>query len=68
MMAMRRIKASSLPEFPKVRAEDHSGADGDNADEAELAALTAIGAVVYGGMVLALFGRDWLARFRGTRG
>jgi hypothetical protein len=38
MMAMRRIRASSLPEFPKVRAEDHSGADGDNADEAELAA------------------------------
>ena len=37
-------------------------------DEAELAALTAIGAVVYGGMVLALFGRDWLARFRGTWG
>jgi putative peptidoglycan lipid II flippase len=33
-------------------------------DEAELAALAAIGAVVYGGIVLAMFGREWLARFR----
>ena len=39
-------------------------------DEAELAALAAIGAVVYGGIVLALFGREWLARLRraGTTG
>jgi putative peptidoglycan lipid II flippase len=39
-------------------------------DEAELAALAAIGAVVYGCLVLALFGREWLARFRraGTTG
>jgi putative peptidoglycan lipid II flippase len=33
-------------------------------DEARLALLAAIGAVVYGGMVLALFGRQWLAAFR----
>jgi putative peptidoglycan lipid II flippase len=35
-------------------------------DEAELAALAAVGAVVYGGIVLALFGPEWLARFRRT--
>ena len=34
-------------------------------DEAELAMLVAIGAAVYGATVLALFGKDWLARFRG---
>lgn len=33
-------------------------------DEALLALLVAIGAVVYGGVVLALFGRQWLAAFR----
>jgi putative peptidoglycan lipid II flippase len=33
-------------------------------DEASLALLMAIGAVVYGGMVLALFGRQWLEAFR----
>jgi putative peptidoglycan lipid II flippase len=33
-------------------------------DEARLALLVAIGAVVYGGVVLALFGRQWLAAFR----
>ena len=33
-------------------------------DEARLALLAAIGAVVYGGMVLALFGRQWLEAFR----
>jgi putative peptidoglycan lipid II flippase len=34
-------------------------------DEAELATLAVIGAIVYGAMVLALFGAEWLARFRG---
>jgi hypothetical protein len=38
MIVIRRIKASSLPEFPKERAEDEGGADGNNGDEAELAA------------------------------
>lgn len=33
-------------------------------DEARLALLMAIGAVVYGGVVLALFGRQWLEAFR----
>jgi putative peptidoglycan lipid II flippase len=33
-------------------------------DEATLAVLTAVGAVVYGGMVLALFGPQWLAAWR----
>jgi putative peptidoglycan lipid II flippase len=33
-------------------------------DEALLALLVAIGAVVYGGVILALFGRQWLAAFR----
>jgi putative peptidoglycan lipid II flippase len=33
-------------------------------DEATLAVLAAIGAVVYGGAVFALFGREWLARLR----
>ena len=33
-------------------------------DEAELALLMAIGAVVYGSIVLALFGRQWLVAFR----
>jgi len=33
-------------------------------DEARLALLVMIGAVVYGGVVLALFGRQWLAAFR----
>jgi putative peptidoglycan lipid II flippase len=31
-------------------------------DEATLAALAVVGAVVYGGVILALFGREWLAR------
>jgi putative peptidoglycan lipid II flippase len=34
------------------------------ADEGRLALLVAIGAVVYGGVVLALFGRQWLEAFR----
>ena len=33
-------------------------------DEASLATLAGIGAVVYGGMLLALFGPQWLAAFR----
>ncbi len=33
-------------------------------DEATLATLAAIGGVVYGGVVLALFGREWLSLFR----
>jgi len=33
-------------------------------NEAELATLAALGAVVYGAVLLALFGRDWLARLR----
>ena len=33
-------------------------------DEAALALLAVIGGLVYGGMVLALFGRSWLARYR----
>ena len=33
-------------------------------DEARLALLAALGAVVYGGMLLALFGRQWLEAFR----
>jgi len=33
-------------------------------DEASLATLAGIGAVVYGGMVIALFGPQWLAAFR----
>ncbi len=34
-------------------------------DEATLLALAAVGIVVYGGIVLAMFGRQWLAIFRG---
>jgi putative peptidoglycan lipid II flippase len=34
-------------------------------DPLTLAALAAIGAIVYGGMLLALFGREWLALYRG---
>jgi putative peptidoglycan lipid II flippase len=33
-------------------------------DESTLAVLAVIGAAVYGGLVLALFGKDWLARLR----
>jgi hypothetical protein len=33
-------------------------------DEATLAVLAVVGAIVYGGVVLALFGSDWLARLR----
>jgi putative peptidoglycan lipid II flippase len=33
-------------------------------DEATLAALAALGFLVYGGLTLALFGREWLARLR----
>jgi putative peptidoglycan lipid II flippase len=36
-------------------------------DLAALAALTAVGGAVYCGIVAALFGREWLARFRGKR-
>jgi putative peptidoglycan lipid II flippase len=35
-------------------------------DESALAVLVAIGAVVYGGLVVALLGRRWLSLFRGT--
>jgi len=35
-----------------------------HADEATLAVLAAAGALVYGGMVLALFGPQWLAAWR----
>jgi putative peptidoglycan lipid II flippase len=34
-------------------------------DESALAVLVVIGAVVYGGLVIALFGRRWLSLFRG---
>lgn len=37
-------------------------------DIAALAVLAAIGGTVYGGMVLALFGRSWLATFRSRSG
>jgi hypothetical protein len=33
-------------------------------DESTLAVLAVIGAAVYGGLVLALFGKAWLARLR----
>ena len=33
-------------------------------DEATLALLTVLGGAVYGGVLLALFGREWLAQFR----
>jgi hypothetical protein len=36
-------------------------------DEAMLAALAAIGLVVYGGAILVLFGRQWLSAFRAGR-
>lgn len=36
-------------------------------DEAMLAALAAIGLVVYGGAVMVLFGRQWLSAFRAGR-
>ena len=36
-------------------------------DEKTLATLAAIGAAVYGGLVLALFGRQWLATLRRRR-
>src|SRR6266568_3135562 len=36
-------------------------------DEAALSTLAAIGVLVYGGVTLALFGRDWLAWMRGHR-
>jgi hypothetical protein len=35
-------------------------------DESALAVLVGIGAVVYGGLVVALLGRRWLLLFRGT--
>jgi hypothetical protein len=34
-------------------------------DLATLGALAIIGAVVYAGMIAVLFGREWLAAFRG---
>jgi len=37
-------------------------------NELALALLALIGAVVYGAMVMALFGRRWLARFGGGAG
>jgi putative peptidoglycan lipid II flippase len=36
-------------------------------DEATLATLAGIGALVYGGVVIALFGPQWLAAFRRRR-
>jgi putative peptidoglycan lipid II flippase len=36
-------------------------------DESTLAVLAAIGAAVYGGIVLALFGKQWLAALRGRK-
>jgi putative peptidoglycan lipid II flippase len=36
-------------------------------DESMLLALALVGALVYGGVVAALFGRQWLAAFRGPR-
>jgi putative peptidoglycan lipid II flippase len=35
-------------------------------DESALAVMVVIGAVVYGGLVVALLGRRWLSLFRGT--
>jgi putative peptidoglycan lipid II flippase len=35
-------------------------------DESALAMLVVIGAIVYGGLVIALFGRRWLSLFRGS--
>jgi len=35
-------------------------------DESALAVLVGIGAVVYGGLVVALLGRRWLTLLRGT--
>jgi putative peptidoglycan lipid II flippase len=35
-------------------------------DESALAILVVIGAVVYGGLVIAMFGRRWLSLFRGS--
>ncbi|MEX1083536.1 MAG: lipid II flippase MurJ, partial [Xanthobacteraceae bacterium] len=37
-------------------------------DEARLALLVLIGAIVYGGVVMTLFGRKWLAVLRGPPG
>jgi len=37
-------------------------------EEATLALLTVVGGAVYGGVVLALFGREWLAQFRRKAG
>ena len=35
--------------------------------ETTLAALALLGALVYGGALALLFGREWLAAFRGRR-
>jgi len=35
-------------------------------DESALAILVGVGAVVYGGLVVALLGRRWLSLLRGT--
>jgi hypothetical protein len=43
-----------------------AGWDGPR-DLAALAILAAIALVVYGGIVLMLFGSDWIAAFRGKR-
>ena len=37
-------------------------------DPLTLTALAAVGAVVYGGVLIALFGREWLALYRGRGG
>jgi hypothetical protein len=37
-------------------------------DELTLLALMIVGALVYGGMILALFGREWLAVLNRRRG
>jgi hypothetical protein len=41
-----------------------SAITGRHADILRLAAQVVIGSLVYGGIVLALFGRDWLKAFR----
>jgi putative peptidoglycan lipid II flippase len=44
------------------------GASSTLHDVATLAAVAAIGLLVYGGMLSALFGREWLALYRAARG
>jgi putative peptidoglycan lipid II flippase len=51
-----RLFAGLFADLPRLRAE------------ATLAALATLGGIVYGGVVAALFGREWFARFRQRRG